>query len=76
MKGFAKYEGEHILLVLNTNEHHNVKNVISCLEKKYRTTRWKKLKEFVSDWMKFNENDFDDEDGFIKALEKIQIRKD
>ena len=30
----------------------------------------------MSDWMKFNENDFDDEDDFIQAMEEIQMRKD
>ena len=29
----------------------------------------------VSDWIKFREDDFDDEDNFIQAMEKIQMRR-
>ena len=34
-----------------------------------------KLEELVSDWLKFREDDFDDEDDFIQAMEEIQMRK-
>ena len=46
VKGLAKYVGKHILLALNTQEYHTVKNVIGCLEN-YGRTRLDKLEELV-----------------------------
>ena len=33
------------------------------------------MEELVSDWMKFNEEDYDDED-LIQAMEEIHMRKE
>ena len=71
----AKYVGEHILPVLTTQECQTVKEVIGLLDKKYGRTSLKKLEELVSDCLKFRGNDFDDEDDFIQAMEKIQMRR-
>ena len=51
MKGLAKNVGKYIFPVLNKAKLQTVKDVIECLEKKYRITRYEKLEELVSDWM-------------------------
>ena len=62
IKGLAKYVGEHILTTLNTVEKQKVKEVIDCLEIRYGGTRLEKLEELVTDYIKFRENDYEDED--------------
>ena len=65
VKGLAKYGGEHILHILNTQERQTVKEIIEYSDKKYERTRLEKLEQLVSDWLKFSGNDFDDKDDII-----------
>ena len=74
IKGLAKYVGEHILTTLNTVEKQKAKVVIECLEVRYRQIRLEKLKELVTDYVKFREDDYEDEDdvGVSKKKGRVQ----
>ena len=60
VKGLAKYQGKHILPVLNTQESQTVKDIIECLENKYGRTKLEKLEALVLDWLMFRGDDVDD----------------
>ena len=59
---------EHVLMTLNTAEKDKMKEVIECLETWYGRTRLEKLEELVSEWMKFWEDNYEDEDDHLQAM--------
>ena len=68
IKGLGKYV-EHILTALNTLEKQKVKKVMDCLEIRYGRTRLEKFEELVTDYVKFREDDYEDEDYLQVILE-------
>ena len=75
IKGLAKYVGEHILTTLNTVEKQKVKEVIDCLGIRYGQTRLEKLEELVTDYIKFMEDDFEDENDSLQMMLEFQRRR-
>ena len=75
IKGLAKYVGEHILTTVNTVEKQKVK-VIDCLEIRYGQTRLEKLEELLTGYVKFREDDYDDEDDLLQVMLEFQRRKE
>ena len=49
---------------MNTVEEQKVK-VIDCLEIRYGQTRLEKLEELLTGYVKFREDDYDDEDDLL-----------
>ena len=49
---------------------------MECLETRYRRTRLEKLEELVSEWMKFLEDDYENEDDLLQAMIELQRRKE
>ena len=49
--------------------------MVKCLEDRYGSTRLEKIEELVLDWIKFNENYYDDEGDCVHAIEEIERRK-
>ena len=76
IKGLAKYVEEHILTTLNTVEKQKVKEVIDCLEIRYGQTRLEKLEELLTGYVKFREDDYDDEDDLLQVMLEFQRRKE
>ena len=64
IKGLAKFLGEDILTTVNTVEKQKVK-VIDCLEIRYGQTILEKLEELLTGYVKFREDDYDDEDDLL-----------
>ena len=59
--GSAKYVGEHILTRLDMVEKQKVKEVTRLLKVKYGRTRIEELEELMEEWMKFNNNEHENE---------------
>ena len=60
---------------MSSPEKQKVEEVVKCLEDIYGRTLLEKIEELVLDWIKFNENDYDDEVDFLHAMEEIERRK-
>ena len=76
VNGLAKYVGEHILPVLDTVETQTVMQIVGILKRKYGRTRIEELKELMKDWMNFKANEYEDEDEYLFAMEKLIARKE
>ena len=76
MNGLEKYIGEHILPVLDTVETQTVMQIVGILKRKYGRTRMEELEELVTDWMNFKANEYDDEDEYLLAMERLYARKE
>ena len=76
IKGLERFVREHVFTMLSAPEKQKVDDVIKCLEDRYGRTRLEKIEELVLDWIKFNENDYDDEGDLLHAMEEIERRKD
>ena len=71
----AKYVGEHILPVLDTVEKQTVIQIVGILKGKYGRIRMEDLEYLVTDWMNFKANEYEDEDEYLLAMERLYARK-
>ena len=62
IKDLPRYVGEHVLPVLEKKTDQMIKRVLELLCFKYGCTRTEKIEEVVEDWIKFKEDQFE-EDG-------------
>ena len=76
VNGLAKYVGEHILPVLDTVETQTVQQIVGILKRKYGKTRMEDLEDLVMDWMNFKANEYEDEDEYLLAMERLYARKE
>ena len=76
VNGLAKYVGEHILPVLDTVEMQTVMQIVGILKRKYGRTRIEELEELMTDWMNFKANEYEDEDEYLLAMERLIARKE
>ena len=53
-----------------------MKEVIDCLEIRYGRTRLEKLEEFGTDYIKFREEDYEDEDYLLQVMLEFKRRKE
>ena len=76
VNSLAKYVGEHILPVLDTVETQTVMQIVGILKRKYGRTRMEELEELMIDWMNFKANEYEDEDEYLLAMERLYARKE
>ena len=76
VSGLEKYVGEHILPVLDTVEMQTVQSIIGILKRRYGKTRIEEVEELVIEWMNFKPNDYEDEDEYLLAMERLQTKKE
>ena len=65
---------DHVLKVLEKKDDERVVKVIDCLNKIFGRSRLEKIEEWLDNWMKFREGDFDEEDEFFFAMKEIDVR--
>ena len=75
IKGLPRYVGEHILPVLEKKTNQTIKRVLKLLDLKYGRTQTEKIEEVVDDWMKFRENQFEDDGELILSTKEINQRR-
>ena len=62
VSGLEKYVCDHVILVLDTVDVQTVEQIVGILKRKYGKTRMEEMEEVVTEWMKFNAYDHEDED--------------
>ena len=60
IKGPPKYVGEHTLPILDKKTDQKMKRVLEILSLKYGRTRTENIEDFMEDWMKFGDDQFED----------------
>ena len=75
INGLAEFVGGRVLEELDTVEKQAVERIVEMLEEKYGKTRLEQVEELVSEWMKFNTNEYEKEDEYLYAMEKLYSRK-
>ena len=76
IEGLSLYIGEHVVGKLDTVEKQTVKGLIELLNTKYGRTRLEELEEIMHDWIKFNFNEYESEEEYLLAQEKLIARQD
>ena len=76
VKGLVMYVSKQVLTTLNTVAKHKIKEVLECLQIRYGRTRLEKLEQLVSEWLKFNDDDYDDKDDLLQAMKELWKRKE
>merc|ERR1712243_357303 len=74
IEGLAIYTGEHIVGKLDTLEAQTIKEVLQQLDIKYGRTRLEELEELMEEWVKFNFNEYENEEEYLLAQEKLISR--
>ena len=75
IKGLPYFVREHILPVLEKTTNQTVKKVLILLDVEYRRTWTEKVEECVEDWLKFNEDQFEEDDELILAMKEINQKQ-
>ena len=60
---------------LDTVEKQTVGQLVEILEEKYGRTRIKEVEDLVKEWMEFKPNDYEKEDKYLYAMERLYERK-
>ena len=50
--------------------------IVGILKRKYGRTRIEELEELMTDWMNFKANEYEDEDEYLLAMERLIARKE
>ena len=50
--------------------------IVGILKRKYGRTRMEELEELFTDWINFKANEYDDEDEYLLAMERLYARKE
>ena len=75
IKGLPKYVGEHILPILERKQDQTMKKVLQILSLKYGRTRTEKIEEFMDNWMKFRDNQYEDNSEILLGMKELNQRR-
>ena len=75
IKGIQKYVGEHILLVLEMKDDQTLKRVLEILTLKYGHTRVEKIEDFMEDWSKFKDDQYEDDSELLLGMKELNQRR-
>ena len=77
IKGLPHYVREHILPVLKKKNDQTMKRVLELIDIKYGQTQTEKIEEIVEDWMRFRDDQFEDDGELLLGMKELnQRRKD
>ena len=65
-----------MLPMLDTVENQTVESLIGVLRRKYGRTRMEEIEDLVTEWMDFKPNEYEDEEEYLLAMERLQTRKE
>merc|ERR1712177_48105 len=71
IEGLSLYIGEHVVGKLDTVGKQTVNGLIELLTTKYGRTRQEELEEIMHEWLKFDFNEYESEEEYLLAQEKI-----
>ena len=67
---------EHILPVLEKKQDQQVRKVLEMLDVKYGRTHLEKIEECFQNWLELQEDQYEEEDELLLALEEINQRRE
>ena len=75
IKGLLKYVAEHILPILERKTEQTMKRVLEILALKFGCTRTQKIEDFMADWTKFRDNQYDDDGELLLGMKELNQRR-
>ena len=75
VNGLAEFVGGRVLEELDTVENQAVERLVEMLKDRYGKTRIEEVEELVSEWMQFKTSDYEKDDEYLYAMEKLYSRK-
>ena len=75
VKGLPRFVAEHVLPVLEKKTDQTIKKVLEIIDVKYRRKRTEKVEECVKDWLRFKEDQFEEDDELMLAMKEINQRR-
>ena len=75
MKGVQKYIAEHIIPVLINKDDQTLDKVVRLLDIKYSRSRMEKVEDVMEDYLKFPENQYEDDDELILAMKELRQKR-
>merc|ERR1711895_214427 len=76
IEGLSLYIGEIVVGKLDTVGKQTVKEIIELLTTKYGRTRQEELEEIMHEWLKFDFNEYESEEEYLLAQEKLIARQE
>merc|ERR1712101_98295 len=76
IEDLALYIGEYVIGKLDTVEKQTVKGLLELLNTKYGRTRQEELEEIMHEWLKFDFNEYESEEEYLLAQEKLIARQE
>ena len=70
-----KYVGEHVLPVLETKVNQTLKKVLEILILKYGRTRVEQIEDFMEDWSKFRDDQYEDDGELLLGMRELNQRR-
>ena len=71
IKGLLKYVTEHVIPVLVRKTDQTLDKVIELLDMKYGISRTEKVEDVIEDYLKFREDQYEDDDELILAMKEL-----
>ena len=76
VNGLAEFVGGRILECLDTVEKQTVTQLVEISKDKYRRARLEEVEELVKEWMEFKPNDYEKDEEYLFAMERLFARKE
>ena len=70
IKGIQKYVVDHLIAVLIKKMDQTLDKVIELLDVKYGRSRTEKVEDVIEDYLKFREDQYEDDDELILAMKE------
>ena len=75
LKGLQIYIGEHVLPVLETKVDQTLKKVLEILILKYSHARVEQIEDFMEDWSKFKDDQYEDDGELLLGMRELNQRR-
>ena len=75
IKGLPKYVGKHVLPVLEAKVDQTLKNVLEILILKYSHTRVEKIEDFMEDWSRFRDDQYENDGKLLLGIRELNQRR-
>ena len=75
IKGLRKYVGEHVLPMLKIVEDQTIVKVLEILTLKYGRTRVEMVEDFMDDWSKFKDDNYEDDAELLLGMKELNQRR-
>ena len=74
-KGIQKYVAEDLIPVLINKEDQTLEKVVGLQDIKYGRSRTEKVEDVIEDYLKFREDQYEDDDELNRAMKDLRQRR-